>query len=196
VRAAYGAPTQEHQPSAKLAEAFERELRGLFDLPFEITVRVQDFPDKGRGSWEKESGADLYISLVIHDDERGTVNKGMLVQSKWDDTFKPNNADFRDQCHKMLELSNSSYVWKFSPHGVESVPAMNVLHPSRKGFLVEPRYTVGKQIADGIRCAEGDESIGRDLSMRDPESLTDIMRRLSVDKGMAITARKGFLTRD
>lgn len=49
---------------------------------------------------------------------------------------------------------------------------------------------MGKQIADGIKCTQGDETIGRDLTLRDPESLTDIMRRLSVDKVMTITARK------
>ncbi|QDW35837.1 hypothetical protein FFI89_000990 [Bradyrhizobium sp. KBS0727] len=186
----YDAPTQEHQLSAKLADAFERELRSLFDLPFEITVKVQDFPDKGKGSWEKESGADLYISLVIHDDEKGTVNKGMLVQSKWDHTFKPNNKDFREQCEKMLELSKSSYVWKFGPHGVESVQAEDVLNPPQESSFSESPHTVGKQIADGIKCTQGDETIGRDLTLRDPESLTDIMRRLSVDKVMTITARK------
>jgi hypothetical protein len=186
----YDAPTQEHQLSAKLAEALERELRGLFDLPFEITVKLQDFPDKGKGSWEKDSGADLYISLVIHDDERGTVNKGMLVQSKWDRTFKPNSKDVREQCEKMLERSKSSYVWKFGPMGVESIRAEDVLNPPQKDFFIERSYTVGRQIADGIKCSEGDEGIGRDLSKRDAESLADIMRQLSVDKAMEITARK------
>jgi len=49
----YQAPTQEHQLSAKLAEAIERKLKGLKTRPFTMGVAVQDFPDKGKGSWER-----------------------------------------------------------------------------------------------------------------------------------------------
>jgi hypothetical protein len=46
----YEAPTQEHQLSAKLAEAIESELAGFKTRPFTMGVSVQDFPDNGRGS--------------------------------------------------------------------------------------------------------------------------------------------------
>src|SRR5258708_6118726 len=84
----YRAPTQEHQLSAKLAQAIETELAGVKIGPFTIGVAVQDFPDKGKRSWEKPTGADLYISTVRKDGDN-TFSKGMLVQSKWDKTFFP-----------------------------------------------------------------------------------------------------------
>jgi hypothetical protein len=108
----YSAPTQEHQLSAKLAAEIEKELRGLKTPPFTVGVAVQDFPDKGRGAWERPVGADLYIS-VVRQDEDDTFSKGMLVQSKWDHTFFPDRKDVREQCARMLRRSNSSYVWVF-----------------------------------------------------------------------------------
>src|SRR5947208_3819472 len=77
----YDADTQEHQLSSRLAEVLEHELNGLRINGMQIQINVQELPDRGRGAKEKTVGADLYVSIVVKDDEE-TVSKGMLVQSK------------------------------------------------------------------------------------------------------------------
>jgi hypothetical protein len=62
----YTAPTQEHQLTARLAEAIEHEIERF---PIEVRgvrleVKTQDFPDRGSRSMERRSGADLYIGRV------------------------------------------------------------------------------------------------------------------------------------
>src|SRR5258708_24572852 len=74
----YGADTQEHQLSSRIAEAIEHELGGIRIGDMSVQVTVQELPDRGRGSKEKKVGADLYVSIVV-DDGRAAVSKGMLV---------------------------------------------------------------------------------------------------------------------
>ncbi len=187
----YLAPTQEHQLSAKLAEAIERELVGFKARWFTMGVAAQDFTDKGRGSWERPTGADLYISIVRSDqDEDNTFSKGMLVQSKWDRTFFPNREELQQQCERMLARSRSSYVWVFGPNEVLSIDAKDVV-----SSMPLHGQTVGTQIADGLRCHQGDVRIGRDTSKPLDRGLGDIMRALAaedffVNKGLAITLVK------
>jgi hypothetical protein len=192
----YFAPTQEHQLSAKLAEAIERKLAGFKTRWFTMGVAVQDFPDKGRGSWERPTGADLYISIVRSDqDEDNTFSKGMLVQSKWDRTFFPDREELQQQCKRMLARSRSSHVWVFGPKDVLSFDAKDiVLSMPLQG------QTVGTQIAAGLRCHQGDVHIGRDTSKRLDRGLQDIMGVLAaenffVNKGVAITLVKRQRTR-
>ena len=52
----YSALTQEPQLTAKIAEAIERELNELVIDEIAVEVRMQDFPDRGRGSLERLSG--------------------------------------------------------------------------------------------------------------------------------------------
>jgi hypothetical protein len=54
-------------------------------------------------------------------EDRKDVGKGMLAQARWDDTTK--DAKLPDQINKMLDCSESSYVWVFGPHGVTCYPA-------------------------------------------------------------------------
>jgi hypothetical protein len=185
----YHAPTQEHQLSAKLAEAIEEKLAGLKTPLFTMGVAVQDFPDKGKGAWERPTGADLYISIVREDDdEELDFSKGMLVQSKWDRTFFPHRKDVREQCERMLARTESSYVWVFAEDRVWSFPARQVI--GSPSFMTV--QTVGQQIAAGLRCHQGDVAIGRDREKPLDRGLNDIMRDLAereiyVDESLALT---------
>ncbi|MGJ5041910.1 MULTISPECIES: hypothetical protein [unclassified Bradyrhizobium] len=58
----YLAPTQEHQFTSKITALIEREIRDMEVQGMHVKVHAQDFPDKGPKSWEKKSGADVYIS--------------------------------------------------------------------------------------------------------------------------------------
>ncbi|MGX1110221.1 MULTISPECIES: hypothetical protein [Bradyrhizobium] len=115
----YLAPTQEHQFTSKITALIERELHDMEVQGIHVKVHAQDFPDKGRGSWEKKSGADVYISLVV-DAPNYQVNKGMIVQSKWDDlkdrkglnySVVPDSAtgySERNEYYKLLRTGNIS----------------------------------------------------------------------------------------
>jgi hypothetical protein len=79
--------TQEHQFTSGIAYAIERELERFPIAGLNVAVHAQEFPDRGPGSLEKSSGADLYVSIVRLDGE-APISKGMLVQSKWDWTIR------------------------------------------------------------------------------------------------------------
>jgi hypothetical protein len=176
----YRSPTQEHQLSAKLADAIEDAVAEFESTPAGLEIAVQDFPEKA-SKWEKETGADLYVSTVRKDGESEPFSKGMLVQSKWDRTFNAADEKLREQCEKMLERSPSaSYVWIFAPDGVYSVKPEDVL----SNRLIVPVETVGQQIAEGLRCTEGDPAIGRNTALPLPESLTEKMRELAAPKAI------------
>jgi hypothetical protein len=64
----YRSPTQEHQLSAKLADAIEDAVAEFESTPAGLEIAVQDFPEKA-SKWEKETGADLYVSTVRKDGE-------------------------------------------------------------------------------------------------------------------------------
>jgi hypothetical protein len=59
----YHAETQEHQLTAKIAGAIEHQMGGASIDGYTVGMAIQDVPDKGKGSKERKTGADLYISL-------------------------------------------------------------------------------------------------------------------------------------
>jgi hypothetical protein len=180
----YDAETQEHQLTAKIADAIEREVGGSKIDGYTVGIAVQDMPDRGKGSEESITGADLYISVVLQSDEdEEPVSKGMLVQAKWDDTLSPESADTRRQLRNMLDRSRrASFVWVYSPTGAVSIPANDVL----QGETQENATTPGQLIANGLKCTKGDARIGRDTDMPLVRSLNDMLQELSAKKGRSI----------
>lgn len=183
----YSAPTQEHQFTSKVAEIVEREIERELRLMHINNVRVevllQDFGDRGPRSTERPSGADLYISLVLK--APGIlVNKGMLVQSKWDDTMTDPRMQAR--IDKLLARSPSSYVWIYEPANIVVVPAAKV---SGGEFDRRDTQTVGQMIANGLRCSEGDPSIGRPLGVSLGESLRRIQEEVAANRVLSVTVR-------
>jgi hypothetical protein len=188
----YHAHTQEHQFSSRLAQAIESELRH-FSMPgLDIEVITRDFPDRGRGSMEKRSGADLYISLVRRDAER-PVSKGMLVQSKWDYALRHTSERrrLRDQSRDMLARTEDAYVWVYEDTGVAVVPATVAASSIRPIPLPWPRRTVGELVADGLRCTAGDRAIGRNLDQPIVPSLNTMLERLSAETAMEFVVETG-----
>jgi hypothetical protein len=178
----YSAPTQEHQLTSKIADRIEERLNNTVIHGIHVSVVTQDFPDKGPGSMESKSGGDIYIS-VSAEGPGLNINKGMMVQSKWDDTFSATDESLKTQIGKMRRRTRSSYVWTYGPSRILVHPASDVA----EGMIDSERVkTVGSLIADAFRCREGDPEIGRDLTMRVPQSLTSIMEQLSVDHGLSL----------
>ena len=182
----YDALTQEHQFTSKLAGAVERELAGTRIDGCSVDVSLQDTPDKGPGSLERKIGADLYISVVLQsDDEEHPVSKGILVQAKWDRTLSIDGPDTRRQLSDMLHRSRASHVWVYSRSGVVSIPAADFM----QGKTAEHVTTPGQLIADGLKCTEGDQHIGRDLGKPLVQSLNEIIREIAARKALSLRVR-------
>jgi hypothetical protein len=181
----YTALTQEPQLTSKIAEAIELTLDQIDLGDLNIKIAVRDFPPQGPGALEGKVGADVYISTAVINEEGNDVSKGMLAQAKWDDTTK--DARLPQQIGKMLDRTESSYVWVYGPHGANCFPAGEYLaaDPTEKG------QSVGSLIANSLRCKEGDEGIGRDLTKPLITSLNEIMQDLGVNTALSFTIREG-----
>jgi hypothetical protein len=188
----YNAHTQEHQFSSRLAEAIEIELRHFPIAGLDVEVVTRDFPDRGRGSMEKRSGADLYISLVRRDGKRA-VSKGLLVQSKWDHALEVSSERrrLRDQCERMLARTEEAYVWVYQERGIAVVPARTVSSSTREIPLPRPRRSVGALVADGLRCTAGDPAIGRDVDEPVVPALDAMLERLSANTAIEFVVEPG-----
>jgi hypothetical protein len=177
----YRALTEEPEFTGVVAGVIEDRLREyrFGDLDLDVEVMVQPLPAR---TLESDVGADLYISIVRKDGPK-PVSKGMLVQSKWDDTVGTAGA----QARTMVERSpEGSYVWAYGPHGIDVIPA----HTVAEGLPPPPldeQPTVGGLIAGGIQCTAGDPAIGRQVEGDRIESLNAAMERLRVPVGMGFT---------
>jgi hypothetical protein len=181
----YEALTQEPQLTAKVAEAIELALDEINVGDLNAKVLVRDFPAQGPGALEGKVGADVYISTAVISEDGEDVSKGMLAQAKWDDTTT--DGKLPQQIGKMLERTESSYVWVFGPHGILCTPATKYFDPEPP----DTAQTVGSLIANGLRCREGDRHIGRDLTKPPGTSMNEIMQELGVYTALSFTVREG-----
>jgi hypothetical protein len=172
----YHALTQEHQLTAKIAQTIEQALGGFQTGRFKIAVAVQDFPDKGPGTLENITGADVYLSVALIDED-GQTSKGMLIQSKWDNTL---GGRLTEQIFKMKQCSLWSYIWVYYPDRVVCIKTDDYLAGKHAG------ESVGKQIANGLRCTEGDRGIGRNLNLPITSSLNQMMREIGAKRAVAV----------
>ncbi|EIG63583.1 hypothetical protein [Bradyrhizobium sp. WSM1253] len=180
----YEALTQEPQLTAKVAEAIELALDNTDVGDLNATILVRDFPSQGRGALEGKVGADVYISTAVIDESGEDVSKGMLAQEKWDYTM--DDPKLREQIEKMLDRTDSSYVWSYGPNGASCLPAK--LHDPATSSGVQ---ITGSLIANSLRCLEGDEELGRDLTKPTITSMNEIMEELGVYTGLSFTVREG-----
>ena len=115
----------------------------------------------------------------------------MLIQSKWEHKLK--DARLPEQIEQMLVHStDSSYVWSFGPNGISAFEAQgfDASKPPRT------RISVGKLIADGLRCNRGAKKLGRDLSLDRPEAMTLKMKELDAAGAIEFAIRENGSRRD
>ncbi|MEY9153381.1 hypothetical protein [Bradyrhizobium japonicum] len=182
----YEALTQEPQLTSKIAGAIEHTIKQVDLGDLNVQVEVRDFPAQGRGALEGKVGADVYISVAVIPENREDVSKGMLAQAKWDHSAK--DPKLPEQIGKMMERSESSYVWVYGPNGVTCYPAGDYINPDSAGAGGQ---SVGSLIANGLRCKQGDRRIGRDLTKPLITSLNEIMEELGVLTAVSFTIREG-----
>lgn len=178
----YEGLAQEHQLTSRIAQALDERLRQIRVGNLTLKVDTREFPDKGAGSLEKPTGADLYISVVRQDDLGEGFSKGMLVQSKWDHALSKDRKRFREQAGKMLRRSDSSYIWVYEERGISVVRAEEV---GESELDRTDAMTVGELIAGGLKCDEGDPDIGRDTDLPLTQSLNSVMTQLGVDTSLS-----------
>jgi len=172
----YDAPTQEPPTTSRLAQAIESELKhhpiNVNDLTVEIAT--QDVPDRG-STMESLIGADLYISIVWKERD---INKGMLIQSKWD--YASSDPKLDEQIKHMQARTDEAYVWLYGRYEVDSLPAAFFTGKISTALGV----SVGQIIADGFACTRGDPKIGRDLNKPRAEAMNDMLNRLHAEAAL------------
>src|SRR5437660_139092 len=132
---------QEPPISSKIAAMLEARLDGFSINGYKVSIVAQDFPDRGPGSWENKSGADLYIGIRVDSLPKlaPPISKGLLIQAKKERVVTHSRADgpparskasvdVVDQCEKMVKRSDKgSFVWIYGAAGARAVPASEVI---------------------------------------------------------------------
>ncbi len=190
VRQHWRRPTQEPQLTAKVAENLER-LKGLTisGESISVTVIAQDLPDRGAGSLESRTGADLYVGLKIktHDSE---VKKGLLIQAKWDERMPPREmARLKDQCGELLERSaNGAFIWAYGPSGTKVIPAWEYFeHPTyQPGDLSS--VNLEEMFINVMDCISGDPNLAPQELFDNPDRLGEFLEQVAANSGVLIQA--------
>jgi len=188
---------QEPPISSRVASALEERLNGVAINDYRVTVVAQDFPDRGRESWEHKSGADLYIGIRVETPGAPfAVSKGLLVQAKkakriiktslrTSDSEEQENL--LDQCGKMLARTDKgAFVWVYGAGGTHVVPASEVL----KQQYVPPEYLQGRNVAEQFRdvldCFSGDTGLVAPDIFENDFALAAFLEEIAVKRGIAI----------
>jgi hypothetical protein len=187
---AYDIQKHEEPLTSRLAQAIYSELRGaVIEVPgLKVEVHAEEFSRVQ----ERRTGADLYISLVRLDYDI-PVSKGILVQAKRRSSLINEEESRRlgNQAKRMYRRSKSSYVWIYDSNGVSCAKAPQSSRPTLTR-ITNP-LSVGKLIADGLRCRLGDERIGRDPSVSVTQGISSVMNRLSIRGGLDFAVQPSWL---
>lgn len=188
---------QEPPISTRIASSLEKRLDGVAINDYRVTVVAQDFPDRGRDSWEHKSGADLYIGIRV--ETAGApfeVSKGLLIQAKKAkrvikassrSSESEEQRDLIDQCEKMLARTDKgAFVWVYGMSGTHVVPASEVL----KQQSIPPEYlqgrNVGEQFRDVLDCFSGDTGLVGPGIFENDFALATFLEEIAVKRGVTI----------
>lgn len=197
VKSQWARRAQEPPMSTRIASALEQRLSGCTINNYRVTVVAQDFPDRGTGSWEHKSGADLYIGIRVEMPQMPlTISKGLLIQAKKARqvplTKQPvrvgnEQRELLTQCGKMLKRTDKgAFVWVYGPGGTHVVPASDVMDLQH----VPPEFLEGRNVAEQFRdvldCFSGDVNlVGPDIFESDA-ALGAFLEEIAVQRGVAI----------
>jgi hypothetical protein len=188
---------QEPPISTRVASVLEERLNGVSINNYRVKVVAQDFPDRGPGSWEKKSGADLYIGIRVETPGAPfATSKGLLIQAKKVRSvpLEPNpihigkdQQNLLDQCEKMLRRTDKgAFIWVYGAAGTHVVPASEVL----KVQTVAPEYLEGRNVAEQFRdvldCFSGDVSLVGPGIFESDEALGAFLEEIAVRRGVSI----------
>lgn len=188
---------QEPPISTRVASALEQRLDGSTINGYQVTVIAQDFPDRGPGSWEHKSGADLYIGIRVETPiALLETSKGMLVQAKKArkaykgkrrKSESEEQRELYDQCGKMLARTDKgAFVWVYGAGGAHIVPASEVY----KLQVIPPEFLEGRNVAEQFRdvldCFSGDTGLVAPDIFDDDVALGNFLEDIAVQRGVTI----------
>ena len=188
---------QEPPISTRIASTLEKRLDGVTINNYRVTVVAQDFPDRGSGSWEHKSGADLYIGIRVETPGSPfAVSKGLLIQAKKakrtiQTSVRTSEGDEQmdliKQCGKMLQRTDKgAFVWVYGAGGTHVVPASEVL----KQQHVPPEYLQGRNVAEQFRdvldCFSGDTGLVAADIFENDFALGAFLEEIAVRRGVTI----------
>lgn len=179
--------TQEPSLTDRIGQSLE-DLWLPLPRGFEITILTHSVSDRGPKADEPPTGTDLYVGIeVTIDGTRKT--KGFLVQAKWDGG--PKDGRLEDQCRKMLDISEDSYVWSYGPSGIKVEHARDVLRGIEMGNPASARPRHIEDLFDGVfECNEGDRKIGLPGGPNHRRALGDMIKRTAAEVGLALLVSK------
>jgi hypothetical protein len=192
---------QEPQITSKVAWEIERRLDGDAVTRFRVSAVAQDFTDRGPGSDEWHSGADLYIGIQINHDDGESLAKGMLIQAKKTrtDLFRQRDrtllghvvseqAALVKQCEKMLRRTkpNGAFVWLYGAAGTDVVPAQEVINNAKMPPELLGRRNVAEHFRDVLDCFQGDPNLAGKGVFDSDEELGIFMEEIAVQRGVAL----------
>jgi hypothetical protein len=149
---------------------------------YKLEVFVEEFTP----TEESRSGADLYISIVLKDDDT-QISKGLLVQSKHRVALRKTDERrrLRNQSARMRRRApDASHVFIFDEGQVLCADAPKSSDPKLSG-LDHQSMTVGRLITEAFRCREGSPAIGIDSGPSTQQALRSVLSRLSAPLGVA-----------
>ena len=184
-----GRVSQEHQITAKVADRMEQAVNNWSVGKYKLSAKVQDLPDKGRGSLEKKIGADLFIGIRLQDESSGySMQKGLLIQSKiGSKTSKSIQKNLAGQCEEMNVRSPSgAFVWIYNRLGTSVVPAGEVAkNPNIDVRAFNSRNTT-QFFKDTLDCFAGDPNLIFGDIFNSNDDFNGFLNELSIRKGLLL----------
>lgn len=187
--------TQEPAITARIGERLESQLNGRTVNGFKISVITQDLSDRGKGSQESRIGADLYVGIRVENAVKGfDLSKGLLVQAKMASSQTPAEQErLAEQCRKLAKQSSAgAYVWIYDKHGVQAVPASEVLSTKTPTLRNLASKNVTMHFRDIFDCVAGDVGLASAGIFEGPGQLKQAMQELSARSGVAISLTKSL----
>jgi hypothetical protein len=181
---------EEPDISARVAQAIQTELEHhrLTTRTMAAEVSAHSTTSRGKRSTEARAGIDLYLSILRYDDGK-PFSKGILIQSKLGKTLRRDHKRLRNQCNRMIYRTDESFVLVFDEHGAHVIPAKRATYPELPLDFRREKFSLGKLIADGLRCQFGDRRWGRIARLPRPEGVRVVMETLRARNGLSVDMR-------
>jgi hypothetical protein len=147
-----------------------------------IRWEAKTLTDRGRGTQEKEFGADFMgvLSISLPD---FSVSKGFLAQAKIARRLSEDIRTLKEQCEKMLAVSPASFVFVYSDEGVRVTPAISVVASNGDPSQLYDR-SAQRFFEEHLECFIGD----RRMDWPTPETLTALREQRIARSALLIRA--------
>lgn len=173
---------EEPDITSRLGQRLEDRLNGKSIAGHSVRVMTQTVPSHGQKSFEKPTGIDLYIAISVASADGHITKKGVLVQAKREDQLNhPGDwENLAKQCRRMDKITKKgSFVWIYTPNGVEVLRAPDVLH--RREI---PVASARDMFDDVLECHTGDKRQVPRGQFGDRRALEDYVRSVAAKNAL------------